>query len=248
MRIGAQLYTVREYTQTQKDFADTIKKISQIGYDLVQASAVGAVIPPSEIAETCKAYNIKVTLTHTNPDRILKDTERVIDEHHLMGAKYVGIGSLPAGYSKDKDGYRRFITDYIPVARALKESGLQLLYHNHAFEFEKIDGVLALDYMYDKFADLNFTLDTYWIQAGGADPAYWIKKYGERVDVLHLKDYAIVNGEPRNAEVKEGNLNWDAIMEAASAAGVEYGMVEQDDCYGRDPFESLRISFNNLRG
>jgi len=247
MRIGAQLYTVREYTQTLRDFADTIKKIAAIGYECVQISAVSPEIPPQEIAETCKAHNLEIIITHTKPARILDETEVVIEEHKMMGAKYVGIGMIPDSYSTNKEGFRRFITDFIPAARAIKEADLQLMYHNHHIEFERFDGVLLIDYMKDKFHDVSFTLDTFWVQAGGADPALWIENLAERVDVIHLKDYAVVDGKRRMAEVMEGNLNWPAIMKAAAKAGVKYGMVEQDDCYENDPFECLRHSLHKLK-
>jgi len=247
MKIGAQLYTVRDYIQTNKDFANTIKKINQIGYRYIQISAISPTIPTEEIAETCKAHNLEVVITHTNPMRIIDETEAVIEEHKHIGAKYIGIGALPPGYVRNKDGFRRFITDFIPVARAIKEEGLMLMYHNHRFEFERNEDATFMDYMADKFVDVGFTLDTYWIQAGGADPAEWIRKLAGRVDVIHLKDFAVVDDEPRMAEVLEGNLNWKSIFEAAAEADVKYAMVEQDHCYGKDPFECLKVSYNNIK-
>jgi len=53
--------------------------------------------------------------------------------------------------------------------------------------------------------------------------------------------------EQRMAEIGAGNLNWPAILKAAVEGGVEWYFVEQDHCYGRDPFESLAISYRNLR-
>jgi len=247
MRFGAQLYTVREFTQTFRDFADTIKKIAAIGYDCVQISAVSPDIPALEIAETCQAYNLEIVIAHTDPLRVLEETDEVIKDHKAMGAKYVGIGSIPKSYGYDKAGFRRFITDFIPVARTIKESGLQFMYHNHYNEFEKFDGKVALDYLAEKFTDMGFTLDVFWVQAGGGDPAYWINRLAGRVDVLHLKDYAIIEGKSRMAEVMTGNLNWPAIFQAAEDAGVKYGMVEQDECYGKDPFECLRSSLQRLK-
>jgi len=104
-----------------------------------------------------------------------------------------------------------------------------------------------MDYLADNFPDAGFTIDTYWVQAGGSDPAYWIKKLAGRVDCIHLKDYVIVDGQPRMAEILEGNLNWDAIFDAAKTAGVKYALVEQDDAYVGDPFECLNTSFKNLK-
>jgi len=247
MKIGAQLFTVREFTQTVSDFADTVKKIADIGFDCVQISAIGSNITPQAVVNICKTYNLEIVITHTNPTRIIEETAAVIEEHKIMGVKYIGIGSLPSIYGQSKEGYRKFISEYSMAAKAIKEAGLQFMYHNHQNEFEKFDGKTALDYMLEEFPDAGFTLDTYWVQAGGGDPAFWIRVMAGRVDVLHLKDYTIVAGERRMAEVMEGNMNWQAIFQAAKEAGVKYGLIEQDDCYGKDPFECLRTSLKNIK-
>jgi len=247
MKIGAQLYTVREFTQTSEGFAETIKKIADMGYECVQISAIGAEISAEEVARICQANNLEIVITHMPLARIISETEQVIKEHATMGAKYIGLGMLPWESSKSKAGYVDFVNDIYPATKAIKEAGFQFMYHNHDFEFIRFDGRTAMDYLADQLPDAGFTLDTFWIQAGGGDPAWWLKKLAGRVDVIHLKDFVIVDGERRMAEVLEGNLNWDAIFEAAEVAGVKYAMVEQDDCYGKDPFECLRTSLENLK-
>jgi len=89
-------------------------------------------------------------------------------------------------------------------------------------------------------------LDTYWIQHGGGSPVAWINKLSDRSPIIHFKDMMIVDGKQIFAEVGEGNLDWPGIIEACENAGTEWYIVEQDTCQ-RDPFESLEISFNNLK-
>ena len=247
MKIGAQLYTVREYTQTAKDFAATIKKVADIGYKYVQISAIGP-IPAQEVADICKSGDVGIAITHTNPARILGETEAVIAEHVIMGAKYIGIGAMPPDYERNKEGVRRFIADFTPAAEKIHAHGMTFMYHNHAFEYEKYDGKLMMEYLVEEFPLVGFTLDTYWVQAGGACPGAWIKALKGRVDVLHLKDMAWADEKQLMAEVMEGNLNWEGIFEACRHAGVKYAMVEQDDCYGTDPFKCLEKSYINLKG
>ncbi len=94
---------------------------------------------------------------------------------------------------------------------------------------------------------LKAEIDTYWIQAGGGDPAEWVRKCAGREPLLHLKDMCVTTDrEIRMAEIGEGNLNWPAILSAAEEGGVEFALVEQDSCYDRDPFECLEISYRNL--
>ena len=243
MQIGAQLYTVRDFTQTESDFIETIEKVSKIGYRFVQISAIGP-IPAQTVADICSANDIGCVITHTAPVRILNETDSVITEHKAMGAGYVGIGSMPVEYRGSADGAKRFIDDYLPAAERFKAAGLQFMYHNHDFEFEKFDNRLIFDILAD-CPVFGFTLDTYWVQASGGDPCAWLRKLSGRVNVIHLKDMLWKDGQQRMCEVMEGNLNWTGIIEASKASGVKYAMVEQDDCYGADPFECLRTSYNN---
>ena len=96
------------------------------------------------------------------------------------------------------------------------------------------------------------SFDTYWIQHGGADPVVWIERMQERMPVVHLKDMVMLpaddGGGPQQAlaEVGEGNMNFAGILAACQRIGVEWYAVEQDICQ-RDPFESLAISYRNLR-
>ncbi|MCL1845994.1 MAG: sugar phosphate isomerase/epimerase [Defluviitaleaceae bacterium] len=263
MTYGAQLYTIREHMQTREDFRRSMKRIAEIGFTCVQMSGVSAEISAEEIAETCGENGLEIIITHTPPAKILERTADVIREHRLMGAKYVGIGMIPGDYNKD---FARFLADFSPAAREINAAGLQFMYHNHEIEFERAHSgnrehvsaatrsleagraspYLVMDFIFENFPEIGFTLDTYWVQAGGADSAAWIRKLAGRVDVLHLKDFAIIDGKAQMAEVFEGNMNWDAIFAAAKDSGVKYGMIEQDDCYGKCPFGCLELSLKNL--
>jgi sugar phosphate isomerase/epimerase len=248
MKIAAQLYTVREFTQTDKDFKETIKKVAAIGYPGVQLSAHGP-IPAQFIADTCAEYGVEIVNTHSPPPRILNDTDNLIAEHKLYKATQIGIGSMPTEYRGSVAGIKKFAEDYLPAAKKIKDSGLRFAYHNHAFEFVKFDGKLMLDYIVEAFAeaDIQVILDTYWVQAGGADPAFWIRKLSGRVPRIHFKDMTIEGqNEQRFAPIGSGNLNWPAIIEACRASAVEWAIVEQDNSYDKDAFDCLAESYKFL--
>jgi len=243
MILGAQLYTVRDFTQTENDFEETIRKVAAIGYKTVQVSGIGPV-PVKNVADILKAHDITCVITHTGPARIKDETDAVIEEHNILGTDYIGIGMMPEEYRGSLEGVKRFVGDFAPAAERIRAAGKKFMYHNHDLEFEKFDGRLVMEYIAD-CSNIGFTLDTYWVQAGGADPAEWLEKLSGRVDVIHVKDMTWRNGSPYMCEVMEGNLNWQSIIKAAGAAGVKHAMVEQDDCYGADPFDCLRTSYEN---
>jgi len=247
MKIGAQLYTVRDFTKTKENLYDTLKKISEIGYSCLQISAIGTEITVDEVVEICNELNLEIVITHTSLDRIINETDVVIKEHKLMGAKYIGLGALTWGTGNEKQGYVNFVEQIADAVERIAQAGLKFMYHNHDFEFLKFDQKTGFDFLIEQLPLAGFTLDTFWVQAGGGDPAEWMRKLKNRIPVIHLKDMVMENGERRMAEVLEGNLNWNSIFDAARDAHVEYAMVEQDDCYGKNPFECLRLSYENLK-
>ena len=248
MQLGAQLYTVREYTKDLDSFSETLKKIADIGYRTVQVSAT-CPFEAEWLRERLQETGLACAVTHTNPDRIADDTAAVADEHRVFGCKYVGIGCAPGGFAGGPPDYEAFARRFVPAAAALKARGLTLGYHNHHFEFARYGGQNLLERIHADFpaGGLTFILDTYWIQYSGGSPASWIRKLAGRVQCVHLKDMAVVGSEQRMAAVGEGNLEFGAILEACAQSGTEHLLVEQDNCYGEDPFSCLKRSFDNLK-
>ena len=241
MQIGAQLYTVRDYCRTLPDFSETLKKIADIGYRTVQVSGTCA-YDPAWLREELSKNGLTCVITHTPPDRIADHPDIVAEEHKIFGCSVVGIGS----YNLDACGVEGFAARFRPAARRLLERGCRLSYHNHDEEFKQEEGKTRLARLAELFSpeELAFTLDTYWVQAGGGDPIQWLRRLSGRVPCVHLKDMGYGR---RMAPVGEGNMNFTGILEACLASGVEYSLVEQDDCYGEDPFACLSRSFAYLR-
>ena len=130
----------------------------------------------------------------------------------------------------------------------LVDAGLTFSYHNHSFELERFGGRTGLEILAAESDPevFSFEVDTYWIQHGGGNPESWLRRLRGRMHLVHLKDMAMSGSRQLFAEVGEGNLVWEPILEACRDAGIEYFLVEQDLCQG-DPFESLGISLKNLR-
>ena len=247
MEVGAQLYTLRDFCRTTEDFAKTLRRVAAIGYRTVQVSGTCS-YDPVWLKEQLAANGLRCVLTHTAPDRISGDTQAVIADHQVFGCSYIGVGCMPGGLEKPED-YDRFVSGFRPAGAAIAASGGRLMYHNHHMEFMRAaDGKLYMEKLAEDFPpeDLGFTLDTYWVQFAGGDPAAWLERLRGRVPCIHLKDMACVERAQRMAPVGEGNLNWGRILCAAEDAGCAYLLVEQDDCYGEDPFDCLARSYRYL--
>lgn len=244
MTLGAQLYTARDYCKNLEDFGETLKKIADIGYTTVQVSGV-CEYTPEWLKEQLDKTGLKCVLTHSPVDKLKDQTEEVIRAHKLFDCPYIGLGyyRFHAESETEVEDFKNIVT---PFAEAFKKAGKYFMYHNHAFEFKKFMGSTVWEHILEAVpADLmGITLDTYWVQVGGADPSWWIRRLAGRLPCIHLKDC----GYKQSMQVVgEGNMNFEGILAAAEEAGTKYLLVEQDDCNGEDPLDCLKRSYNNLR-
>lgn len=255
MQLGAQLYTVRDYTQNEKDFVCTIRRVAQMGYKTVQLSAIGSGLKPEWIRKVCDEAGLKIVLTHSDVNRILYDTDRLIEEHGVLGCQYIGIGAMPEKYRSPEWLYH-FAEDFRKPSEKIAGADMLLMYHNHNFEFRKFQAENAPDARKDKYvieyladwfppSELGFTLDTYWVQAAGADVCQWIDRLRDRIPCVHLKDMEMTADGPVMAPVMEGNLNFSGILKELENSCCRYLLVEQDICR-TSPFDCLKKSYDNL--
>jgi sugar phosphate isomerase/epimerase len=217
-----------------------------MGYRAVQLSALGP-IETAELKKILDGEGLTVCATHEEYEMLRDQPQAMIDKHKSLRCKYVAIGGMPKEY-RSAEGFARFAREASDVAARLADGGLTFCYHNHNFEFEKFGDRTGFQILYTESDPTYFKgePDTYWIQAGGGDPAHWIQWLAKRAPLIHLKDMTMQGWEQKFAEVGEGNLNWPAILKACRTAGAVWYIVEQDICK-RDPFESLAISLRNLQ-
>ena len=244
MEIGAQFFTVREQCRTLDSFAETLKKVADIGYRTVQISGT-CPYPASWLKEQLDKNGLRCVLTHIPLPRLTGELDQVIADHEVFGCSRIGLGWWAFDPEKDMS-FERWMELFPPIARRIAASGKLFMYHNHDQEFRKHEGRLILERLMEAVppGEMGFTLDTFWVQAGGGDPAQWLEKLAGRIPVIHLKDYAYGR---RMAVIGEGNINFARVFEKAEAGGTQYMLVEQDDCQGEDPVECLRRSYAYLR-
>lgn len=247
-QVAMQLFTLREFCKTATDYAATLKRVREIGYQGIQLSGLGP-IPESELRSIAEGEGLPIVVTHEPGPTILDEPNKVADRLAALGAKYTAY-PYPSKVDLSKpEEIETLIAKLDAAGAVLRKAGRQLTYHNHAFEFTGYKGKTVLDAIYDQTSPENLQgeLDTYWVQAGGGNPAAWCARLKNRLPLLHLKDYAVApDGKPFFAEVGYGNLDFKQIIAAAEASGCEWLLVEQDTCPG-DPFESARKSFEYIK-
>lgn len=253
-KLGLQLYTVRDYFKDE-EFADlTLKKVAAAGY--TEAHTAGRYgFTPEKFNELCQKNGIQIIGTHYDWNKILNAPEETMEIHKLYGTTNVGIGGMPGEARKSLDALKSFIAQFNKAAETYAKNGFKLTYHNHNFEFVRIDGTKTLmDYLYEGLDKdtTSFVLDTCWVMAGCSDVREWLEKLAGRVDILHLKDVQLVERSGcltgTMTEVGNGFVDWKDILPVAEQIGVKHYVVEQDANFiTGNPFDSIKISAQNLK-
>ncbi|MBE7044025.1 MAG: sugar phosphate isomerase/epimerase [Ruminococcaceae bacterium] len=252
-KIGIQLYTLRE--EMEKDVEATLKAVAEMGYDCVEFAGYFG-----KTAEEMKAlldrYGLEAISVHQGYDPFIgADAQAQVDYLKTLGVKFCAIPWMGVEKHAGNDVYPQTVEEITKVGKLLKDNGIQLLYHNHDFEFETFEGKYLLDWLYESVPAeyLQTELDCCWVKYAGEEPVKYIKKYADRADVLHLKDFVCKSlkggpvydlidedGKELGTEtttedngfefrpVGQGLQDFPSIIKAAEEAGISYLIVEQD--------------------
>jgi len=267
MKVGLQLYTVEK--EVKQDMDAALKAVKEMGYDYVELGGYYGKTP-EEVAELLKKYDLQAISIHQLYGPIIEDPETTIAGMKTVGVKYSAIPWMGIDSHKGHENFEKAMEDITKAATLLKENGIQMLYHNHDFEFQKTDDKFVLDWLYETISPelLQPQIDTCWVKYAGYDPSEYIRKYAGRIEVVHLKDFVCdklnqgpvyeLQGDTKEncAERKKtfgfrpvgyGVQDFPAILKAAEEAGAEYVIVEQDKAETASPMECARMSREYLR-
>ncbi len=246
MKIAIQLYTVREHFTSADEFARAAKRLSDIGFRYVETAGL-ANLDVKQFKKILDDCGLKVCSSHVGIDRILQEPHAVVDEQSVLNAIQCNC-SWPGSETLDINGITKTAEKIADAAETLKKNGLSLGYHNHGIEFAKCDGKTWLEIIMENSRGLlTAQIDTYWVQFGGGDPAYWIRKYSNKLNSIHFKDMGMSqDNKQAMVAVGTGNLNWEKILSSASGSSAKYAIMEMDFSPLLPLWDSIKISFENM--
>ncbi len=253
MKIGVQLYTLHDYCKSLPTFAETLRRVADMGFTCVQVSGT-CDYDPLWLDEQLKKNGLVCPLTHTPFDKMVADPKKVAAEHNVFGCKNIGLGALPGVFSQEFDKIPGYVTDFVekgkPVARAIAEAGSYFMYHNHHVEYlRQVEGKNIMQYLSEAFSpeEMGFTLDTYWVKAGGYDPVEEVNRLAGRLPCVHFKDYKLnADGSNRMTWCGDGIIDFEKVGDALVKAGTEYVFIEQDTTFPDEPNPFICLA--NSRG
>ena len=267
--VAVQLYSVRD--EMEQDFYGTIKEMKELGYDGVEFAGLFGE-DPEKIKAFCEETGITPISAHVPYYDMLENPEEVLSDYAKIGCKYVVVPYLTEECRPGTDGFAATVEGIRKIGEVAKALGLQLLYHNHDFEFVTIDGEYALDVLYSSISEdiLKTEIDSCWVNVAGVNPAEYIEKYSNRSPVVHLKDFKKsgdklgklydligIDDDAQQEEEEDafsfmpvgyGVQDIPAILAACENAGAEWVVVEQDSpAKGNTPLNSVKLSREYLK-
>jgi sugar phosphate isomerase/epimerase len=249
-KTSIQLWTFAEYVgfgtdpATQARLETVFAALSDMGYRNVEPFTLNG-LTAEQYRALLDTYGLKASAEHTSIDEATWD--QTLADAKTLGLRYLGAGATPSNFTTEQQWI-----DYAEMLNRLgaraQRQGLQLMVHNHFWEFQQVFGDRTAYDILQEVTDpryVTFQADLYWVTAGGADPVEVLQQYGDRIQLFHVKDMA---PDGSIEIVGEGIIDFPAIFDEAGG-GIRYYVVEHDPRFGDptfDPFEAAQKGFDYL--
>lgn len=235
IKIALQLYSIRE--RLASDFTGSLKKISEQGYQGVELAGIYG-LSAGDWKQQLTEFGLEAVSAHVALGEFMDGIAETVAYYHEIGCSYLALPWLDETYRPGGSEYTKTIALIAEIVAECQKYGMELLYHNHDFEFQKnASGRYLLDELYETNPDIKVELDSCWADASGVNPASYLLQYQGRCPVVHLKDYRraedhVVKFQPLGT----GVMDMESVRKAAQQAGAKWFVVEQDEHYGEDEF------------
>lgn len=243
--VAVQVYSVRD--QAAADFDGTMRELAGMGYEGVELAGLYGK-SPEEIRAVLDKWGLQAVSAHVAYDEFAQDLEKTVETYRKIGCTYVAVPHLGPERWYGGDKYQETLAFLSVIAGKCKEAGMQLLYHNHDFEFARTeDGSYQLDTFYGaaETASIATELDLCWVKVGGADPVEYLRRYSGRCPVVHVKDF-VREDKVVLVALGDGELGVGDVVAQAAESGTKWLVVEQDDHFYGSPMENMKKSIDCL--
>jgi sugar phosphate isomerase/epimerase len=247
---GVQLYMVRK--EAPADLPGVLKKIRETGFTQVELYPIAYTHHAPELKKMLDDAGLGHDSGHFDYDSL---PER-IGYAKQLGLKYMVCSILPEKYWGTPGGFKSAAYNLNQWGKLIDNADMKLVFHNHNYEFKRLpDGETGFDIlMANTDSDLvKLEFDLYWLTQAGQDPAAMMKKYRNRLVMIHLKDRVAgspVNYAPQDEqhiiELGKGSIDWKPLISQARAQGVKLALLDQDDTK-LPVFEAMKIDADYLK-
>jgi sugar phosphate isomerase/epimerase len=236
---GIQLYTLRELMP--KDPKGTLKQVADMGYKQIEGYEGGQGMfwgmSPQEWKDYCDELGLNMVSCHMN---IRENAAEKIQQLASIGTAYAicpGVGGQP-----DRAAWQEIVDLFNETGRIAKDNGIGFAYHNHAYTFEEVDGIMPQAFLMENTDDsVDYEMDIYWVVTGGADPVEWLQRYPDKWRLCHVKDRkkgAPLDEHEVSVDLGTGSIDFSRVLRVAEEVGMQYYILEQEDYENSTPLKS----------
>ncbi len=240
-KVGLQLYTVRD--KMKEDFEATLARVAEIGYKEVEFAGYYN-HSPADVKAILDRHGLSAPSTHVAFESD-DQWKAALDAAKTIGHEYIVMPWIPAERRKTLDDWKNFAQVFNHAGQAASAAGIQFAYHNHDFEFPKLEGQVPYDVLLQSTDPklVQLEIDLYWITKAGQDPLAYFARWPGRVPLVHVKD-SLGPPEHKMVDVGQGKIDWKRIFAKKDQAGIKHAFVEHDQ--PPQPFDDIAVSYRNL--
>ncbi len=239
--LALQLYSVRDVLQT--DYVAVIDQLAAMGLSGVEYAGL-YYESPARSAELCRSAGLEIVAAHV-PLPLGEQKNAVLDTLGELGTKRMVCAYIPPEEFTSVDSIRRLCDTLNEADLVARSNGLELLYHNHWWEYQRLPDGREYAYliMHEHLSPtIRYEIDAYWVRVGGVNVPQALNELGDRVTLLHVKD-GPGSSEQAMLPVGDGIMNYHEIIPAATAA--QWLIIELDRC-DTDMLEAIQQSVRYL--
>ncbi len=242
-RAGIQISSVRSYLQTPAGVLESFRKVSAVGYRVIQVQGIGPGIPAEFVRDALAETGLECAGTQDYYDVVAAQLDEIAAQNDLWGGASVCVSGIPGRY-RSPEGCLAFAAELDALSRRLEGRGKTLAFHPRHMDIFPLAGRNSLALVMENTrAGVQLALDVYHLVKAGLDPVEWIRRAAGRCDLVHFKDMR-VDGHGQEALVPtgQGRIAWRPVFRACAETGVRFGFAEQES-WQKDPFECLAESY-----
>ena len=235
MPIGCQSWPVRD--ALAKDLPGTLKQLAGVGFRTLEmcsppgyaTSGFGplATMKAAEIRQAIQAARLRCESSHFQFRELRESLDERIAWSKEMGLTQMVLSTFGLPNNAPMADWMRADDELNKIGDETRKAGIQLGFHNHNFEFQKIDGVLVYDKLMDqldaKLVKMQFQVA---VVSLSYEAATYLTKYPGRFLSLHLADWSAA--EKKTVAIGKGVVDWPKLFAAARTGGVKNYFVEMD--------------------
>ena len=252
--VGIQLFSVRDHIE--KDAEGTIRELAKMGYQGIEPCNDSCGMDPKDLRALCDELGLRIISAHLGTYELNEETEKTLELYKTLGVEYLAIAGFWGDCVYGGKDYPAMMEKLERSCRYFRDNGIQILYHNHDWEFEKDDGKYHCDIILNTFEDdlLLPEVDTCWASVGHGNAVDYLKRYNGRCPVVHLKDFYCrgdysggYNDGVRPEDfalrpVGYGRLDVIDVLHTAEEIGSKWVIVEEDSpAFGLDALECAAL-------